>query len=216
MSALRTDAATLIRARFGLPMDDRAADERARLLRERSERAAHALLPMLTPGRTALVLGPSGSGKSMILRALTDLAPGSLCVSRARTRSAAPAIETLRSPLGVRLRLLGAAGLADAQALVTPARHLSEGQHARLALARTFDLAHRQESCTLVLADEFCSALDRLTARSVAQGVRRLLPAHTALVCASAHEDLAEWFRPDLLVYVPLEGEPEIVERSRP
>lgn len=206
---------TMVRARFGLPMGAGASVERREQLRDRARRAARSLLSALAPGRVALVLGPSGSGKSMILGELGLLAPGSLGVRHARTRSEAPVIETLRSPMPVRLRLLSSAGLADAQALVTPARLLSEGQHARLALARTFDLAHRKKGPALVLADEFCSALDRLTARSVCLGVRRLMPARSALVCASAHDDLIEWLVPDVLVYVPLEGEAEITRRGR-
>ena len=133
--------------------------------------------------------------------------------SRTWARSHTPVIDRLRVPIEQRLCRLSACGLADAHPLVTPAGKLSDGQKARLSLAIAIEKASRKRSSTLIV-DEFCSTLDRTAAASVATSVRRSIPSETALVCATAHDDLIEHLRPDILVYVPLEGKPEMLCRE--
>jgi len=53
----------------------------------------------------------------------------------------------------------------------------------------------------ILVADEFCSALDRLCARALAYRLRRLVDRHgLTVLAASAHDDLVEDLAPDVLV----------------
>ena len=209
----RKSGVTLIRTRFGLPIVDQAAAERFAVLRASARACAQELLVGLGPGMIALVIGPSGSGKSMILHELARAAPTCVIARPVSTQSRTPVIDRLRAPIEQRLCRLSACGLADAHPLVTPAGKLSDGQKARLSLAIAIEKASRTRSST-VLVDEFCSTLDRTAAASVAMSVRRSIPSETAIVCATAHDDLIEHLRPDILVYVPLEGKPEMLSRE--
>ncbi len=179
-------------------------------------------------GDVVFVTGPSGSGKSVLVerleRAIRDgsataaLADGRTDGGRVvnlagvRAGDEAPVIDLMSGPLEGALRLLSAAGLADAFLLLRRARELSDGQRYRLRLALALDalLAHtgpyrasrsRVPTLRLLLADEFCSTLDRLCARAVAYRVRRLADTHgLTVVAASAHDDLVEDLAPDVLI----------------
>jgi len=53
----------------------------------------------------------------------------------------------------------------------------------------------------VLLADEFCSTLDRLCARAVAYRVRRMASREgVTVLAASAHDDLLEDLAPDVLI----------------
>lgn len=167
----------------------------------------------LTPGKIALITGPSGSGKSLILAELARSARSCVIAKPVSAKSRTPVIERLRAPIEQRLCRLSSCGLADAQPLVTPSGKLSDGQKARLSLAIAIEKASRKRAST-VIVDEFCSTLDRTAAASVATSVRRSITSESRLVCATAHDDLIEHLRPDILVYVPLEGKPEMLSRE--
>lgn len=174
-----------------------------------SVRAAAALDRALLPGGVAFVYGPSGAGKTSILRALERLLrrrghpvivapPASSFLAERRTP-----VDLLHSRLDDDLRLLSAVGLAEAPLWLRPARHLSEGQRARLALAVALDRAQRAGRATLI-ADEFASTLDRVTAMSLCAGLRRSIASLGAMriVLASAHDDLLRWLRPHVALRV--------------
>jgi len=173
------------------------------------------------PGDVVFVTGPSGSGKSVLLerlgRAIRDALPdGGHVVNLATVRVPGdrPVIDLVAGPLDEALRLLSAAGLADAFLLLRRAGELSDGQRYRLRLALALDalLARPvreggrgrpagKPTLRLLVADEFCSTLDRLCARAVAYRVRRLADTHgLTVLAASAHDDLVEDLAPDVLV----------------
>jgi ABC-type ATPase with predicted acetyltransferase domain len=173
---------------------------------------AHALGAM-TRGMCALITGPSGSGKSTVLRELEALlhSRGEHVVkvesdweSDVEIRAA---IDAIAGPMGRAAAWLAMAGLGDARAMVRTVAALSEGERARLALARAMCAARRRG--TWVLADEFGSALDGITgcavAASIAKWARR---ANLRLVCATGRDEWIESMSPDVLVWM---GEPPLV-----
>lgn len=210
----RWSLTTTIRARFGLPLGDKALAQRAAALRAAADACAADIDARLRPAEVALITGPSGSGKSLVIGALQRRVARAVPTQPIAPREATPVIELFGSCIQSRLRLLGCCGLADAHTLVTPAGALSDGQRHRLVLALAFERAMSLPGPAAVLADEFCSTLDRATAAGVALAVRRLVAHPLRLVCAAANDDLIEPLRPDLLVYIPLEGAPEILRRS--
>lgn len=199
---------------FGLGVRRRAGARRSTPL-------APALLRAIAHSRLTLVTGASGSGKSALGAAIARRlrARGRAVVSAALPRDVRRAlIDSL--PRRHALRSLAAAGLADATLLARPVGLLSEGERARLGLARAIAAASSRPARrrVTILADEFASTLDRATARGVcltlARWARSAAAANRRVVCITAHDDVLEWLRPDALFFL---GEtPAVLERSAP
>lgn len=204
-------------AMFGLSLGpDRVERQRREAAALEAARRTDALL---RAGEVALITGASGSGKSMTLRALAAvlerIGRAAVVVGLGRVSGRA-AIELVGGPVEEAARVLAAAGLADAGALVRPARELSEGQRQRLALAIAMGRAQRAAgagAAITLMVDELCAVLDRPTAACVARTLRRWA-ARTGVrvVAASAHDDLLEPLGPAVLVVTGGEG-PALVRR---
>lgn len=201
----------IVRAQFGLRTVKSAIDTKRRL--EAIGQAGRALAGVLAGGQAALITGPSGSGKSVMLRAFAD-AVGAMSATAVSPSARRAPVNLIRGPLDDTLGILAACGLGEARRLVTPAGLLSEGERARLSLARALAHARRAAHPRDVVCDEFTSTLDRLTARSVARCVRRALHPRQRLVCATAHDDVAPHLDPDVVVYIPLVGPPQTLRRG--
>ena len=96
------------------------------------------------PGDVVFVTGPSGSGKSVLLRCLVEAMraaePAARIVDLADPGApgppaGVPVIEGLPAEFEEALRLASTAGLADAFVLLRPPEELSDGQRWRLRLA---------------------------------------------------------------------------------
>lgn len=162
----------------------------------------------LGAGQLALVAGPSGSGKSRLLRALAAaLRAGPETVTLrdlfAKIRSDRAVIDLMPLKLESALRVLAATGLADPFVLGRKPRELSVGEQARFVLART--LAQRRARRGWLLLDEFLTTLDRGSALATARSFRRAaseIAPDLRIVVASPQDDLVEALRPDLVVRV--------------
>ena len=159
----------------------------------------------LRGGETTLVAGPSGSGKSLFIRALQYLAENQAERERLPTgvevygERYGPTIDAscLKPPnaslcplellseesLEGALELLAAAGLAEPHLYVRPSATLSTGQKYRLSIAMA--LAKKPD---LLLVDEFCESLDRYTSMAVCKRLKKVVTAtNLAVVVATAN-----------------------------
>ncbi len=131
----------------------------------------HACRVEIRPGDLVYITGPSGAGKSVLLRELEHCVPEAASINLAGIDlpPEGAVVDCLGDDVLGSLRLLSMVGLGDVFALLNRPCHLSAGQQQRFRLARA--LAARRP---FVFADEFCSALDRITAAAVAFNVHRL------------------------------------------
>jgi len=173
----------------------------------------------ISPGEIVAAVGPSGAGKSVLLGAMANACEDSACVSIAArcAQRDRPAVETLRGgTLRERLGVLSRCGLAEATALITPAAQLSDGQRYRLALANAMHHAGSGHRASLIVADEFCSTLDVITASVLCRQVRKIARRERlAFLLATPRTELLPALLPDRVIIKPLAGLP-VVEDYRP
>ncbi|MFZ2873397.1 MAG: ATP-binding cassette domain-containing protein [Phycisphaerales bacterium] len=159
-------------------------------------------LERMQPGHIALICGPSGAGKSTLVRAIA----GHARVLRWRPLvlqdpgANRPVIDLVRGPLAECIAILARAGLGEPALFARTPRELSEGERFRLRLALALHEAQSGPAAQpLLLVDEFASALDRVTARTLCMCLRRWTARHQVrVVCATAHDDVAPWLAPDI------------------
>jgi ABC-type ATPase involved in cell division/GNAT superfamily N-acetyltransferase len=173
----------------------------------------------IATGEILVVIGPSGAGKSALLREAMAQAPRvRLLTTSAVAKSARPPVDRLAGgSLACRMETLSRCGLADAGAMATPARRLSGGQQYRLALAEALHEETRAADPGLIVADEFASCLDFVTAAGLCRNIRRLLkPGGPALLLATPREELLAPLRPDCVIVKPLGAPPKVYRRQAP
>ncbi len=156
----------------------------------------------LEPGWVVYVTGESGGGKSLLLRFLAEALSKHdefspvVASWKIRVRAGRPVIDTVGRSLQEALEILTSAGLTDVFTWHSPHDRLSDGQKLRHIFALALGMGGR----TIIL-DEFCSNLDRATAKATAYTVQRYARrAGVTLVAGTAMDDLVEDLKPDLLI----------------
>lgn len=166
-----------------------------------------------------LVTGPSGSGKSRLMRAL----PGALrdhgrtaIIPRLPTSDTRGILDACApGSRNERLAALALVGLADATLLDHAVHELSEGQRFRLLLAIAVCRSRVIGSGATLLIDEFASVLDRTSALVLARTFARWMArARAHAFVASAHDDILEALAPVGVVELALDGGASIIHAS--
>jgi len=156
----------------------------------------------ITPRDIVYITGDSGSGKSILLKALEndikrDLKLTAINIDDIKPVPDEPIIETVGSTFEEAIELLSRVGLNDAYLFLRTYEQLSEGQKYRYRLAKLME-----SNAQFWIMDEFCSTLDRETAKIVAFNVqkqaRRL---GKAVLAATTHTDLFEDLAPSIHIH---------------
>lgn len=178
--------------RFGIPP------------REDPRTLADGVTVRLSPGSILLLVGPSGSGKSSLLAALTEQAGEVAWVGRGRFPTGRAIVDAVspNRPLAVALEILTACGLGEPRLWVRPFDDLSDGEKFRACLARAVGQSLGSPPRPVV-CDEFTALLHRRAARAVAYNLRKLVSREKLILfVASAHEDIIEDLQPDQIIHL--------------
>jgi len=176
------------------------------------EPAEHAVEVELRKGDICYITGPSGAGKSVLMRRMYAQTSGrKIRLEDIPLPDDRAVIDCIEGSTIESLRVLCKAGLSDVFCVLNRPAKLSEGQKWRFRLARAM-----AGGAECVFADEFCSTLDRITARVIAWNVRKWAKkTGVRFVLASCHEDVLGDLQPDVVVVKHLSGPADVVRRSR-
>ncbi|MGQ9469668.1 MAG: hypothetical protein ACUVTD_07620, partial [Nitrososphaerales archaeon] len=143
------------------------------------------------------ITGDSGSGKSALLRAIEQvLGQRAMNIASVSIDEDKPLIESIGESVSDGLELLSRVGLNDAFLFVRKYHELSDGQKYRYRLAKLIE-----SNAQFWIADEFCSSLDRDTAKIVAFNAQKLArQLGKGLIVATCNQDLFEDLGPTVYI----------------
>ncbi len=158
----------------------------------------------ISPKDIVLITGDSGSGKSVLLKALQrdvegtpEVLGGVINIADVNVDQDKPLIETVGRTVEEGLELVSRVGLNDAFLFLRSYSQLSDGQRYRYRIAKMIESGAQW----WVMA-EFCATLDRDTAKIVAFNVQKLARQNgRAVLAATTHTDLFEDLHPSVHVH---------------
>jgi len=152
----------------------------------------------IAPKDIVYITGDSGSGKSVLLKALEkDLSPETININDVQIEETKPLIDTFGKTFEEGLNLLSRVGLNDAFLFLRRYNQLSDGQKYRYRLAKMIEADGQYW-----FADEFCSTLDRDTAKIVAFNVQKIARKEgKGVFAATTHIDLLQDLKPSVHIH---------------
>jgi len=152
----------------------------------------------IAPNDIIYITGESGSGKSVLLKRLEKLlSPDIMNIKNVRVNRKKPLIDTVGNSLQEGLELLSRVGLNDAFLFIRRYSQLSDGQKYRYRIAKLIETNKQYW-----VMDEFCSTLDRDTAKIVAFNVQKLArQEEKTVLAATTHNDLFNDLKPSVHIH---------------
>jgi energy-coupling factor transporter ATP-binding protein EcfA2/GNAT superfamily N-acetyltransferase len=155
------------------------------------------------PTDIVYITGDSGGGKSVLVGELTkrlneyEHVFGKTCTEGdLEIKADELLIDSIGKNVEEAISYLSFAGLNDAYLFLRCYRELSDGQKYRFKIAKI--IATKADT---IIMDEFCSTLDRETAKAVAFCIQKLVRrAKKTLIVATAHGDLITDLAPSVLI----------------
>jgi len=151
------------------------------------------------PWNIGLIVGPSGTGKSTILRECF----GAAVVNDYDWPADGALIDGFPAAMSIRdiTQILSSVGFSSPPSWLRPFGVLSNGEQFRATMARAL-----AENTDLAAIDEFTSVVDRTVAQIGSHAIAKTVRARAQkLVAASCHYDIIEWMQPDW-IYEPHTG----------
>lgn len=167
----------------------------------------------INDGDIVYITGPSGVGKSVLLRELEKAVPvlERINLDEIELPVEKTLVDCIEGDFLSALKLLSTAGLNDVFCVLNQPANLSDGQKYRFRLAAALASGKR-----FIFADEFCTSLDRITAAVIAYNIQRYAKRNkVTFILASSQEDILLDLAPDVLVVKELSAPAEVVYKSR-
>ena len=202
VSVIASKAVTAVMRMFGVTTD-----------RLKETAVTHSCKVKIRPGDIIYITGPSGSGKSVILRELEKQIPDCerINLDQIPLHTDKAVIDCFDDKLTClqRLKMLSTAGLSDVFCTINRPSRLSEGEKYRFRLAVA--LAAKKN---VIFADEFCSSLDSVTASVISYRIRKYAKKHNVtFMLAGVRNDMLADLAADVVVNKEFNGAAKVVYR---
>jgi ABC-type ATPase with predicted acetyltransferase domain len=163
-------------------------------------------------GDIIYITGPSGAGKSVLLNELKkQIEPTErIDLLDIEIPSDKTVIDCVEGNVIASMKHLSMAGLNDVFCILNQPANLSDGQKWRFRLAMAMAAKKKY-----IIADEFCSNLDRITAAVISANIRKHATLTKSIfILASSHDDTLLDLQPDIIVVKELSGEAKVVYKE--